>query len=153
MLAAASPRGIHFDPMVLLPALAMATKHLGLGGTATTSFNAPCGVARRFASIDFISKGRAEWNMVTSFNENEVQNFGLDTLADHATRYERVSEFVDVVTGLWVSGGPGAITRDKESGVYFDVSKMHFLRHEGEHFKVRWPHTMDRSPQVRLVIL
>lgn len=150
--AAASPRGIHFDPMVLLPALAMATKHLGLAATATTSFNDPYSVARRFASIDFISKGRAGWNMVTSFNENEAQNFGLDALADHATRYERASEFVDVVTGLWESWDKGAITRDKESGVYFDVSKMHFLQHKGKHFNVRGPLTMDRSPQVRPVI-
>ena len=150
--AAASPRGIHFDPMLLLPALAMVTKHLGLAATATTSFNDPFSVARRFASIDFISKGRAGWNMVTSFNENEAQNFGLDALADHATRYERASEFVDVVTGLWESWDEGAITRDKESGVYFDVAKMHFLQHEGKFFKVRGPLTMDRSPQVRPVI-
>ncbi len=151
--AAASPRGIHFDPMVLLPALAMVTKHLGLAGTATTSFNDPYSVARRFASIDFISKGRAGWNMVTSFNENEAQNFGLDALADHATRYERAGEFVDVVTGLWESWEKGAITRDKESGVYFDVAKMHFLQHKGKFFNVRGPLTMDRSPQVRPVIL
>ncbi|MFE3836112.1 LLM class flavin-dependent oxidoreductase [Pseudogemmobacter sonorensis] len=151
--AAASPRGIHFDPMVLLPALAMVTRHLGVAGTATTSFNDPYSVARRFASIDFISKGRAAWNMVTSFNENEAQNFGLDALADHATRYERAGEFVDVVTGLWESWEKGAITRDKESGVYFDVEKMHFLQHKGKYFNVRGPLTMDRSPQVRPVIL
>lgn len=151
--AAASPRGIHFDPMVLLPALAMVTKHLGVAGTATTSFNDPYSVARRFASIDFISKGRAAWNMVTSFNENEAQNFGLDALADHATRYERANEFVDVVTGLWESWEKGAVTRDKKSGVYFDVEKMGFLQHKGKFFNVRGPLTMDRSPQVRPVIL
>lgn len=150
--AAASPRGIHFDPMVLLPALAMVTKHLGLAATATTSFNDPYSVARRFSSIDFISKGRAGWNMVTSFNENEAQNFGLDALADHGTRYERASEFVDVVSGLWESWEKGAITRDKDSGIYFDVTKMHFLQHEGKYFRVRGPLTMDRSPQVRPVI-
>ncbi len=150
--AAASPRGIHFDSTMLLPALAMVTKHLGLAATASTTFNDPYSVARRFASIDFISHGRAGWNLVTSFNENEAQNFGLDELGAHATRYERAEEFVDVVTGLWESWEKGAITRDKKSGVYFDVSKMHFLQHEGKFFKVRGPLTMDRSPQVRLPI-
>lgn len=148
----ASPRAIHFDPTMLLPALAMATKHIGVVATASTTFNDPYNLARRFASIDFISKGRAGWNLVTSFNENEAQNFGLDAHVDHATRYERASEFFDVVAGLWESWEKGAMLRDKESGVYFDVSKMKFLQHEGKHFKVRGPLTMDRSPQVRPVI-
>ena len=98
---AANPRSIHFDPMMLLPALAMKTTHLGLAATSTTTFNEPYHVARRFASIDFISNGRAGWNLVTSFNESEAQNFGLDAHVQHAARYERASEFVDVVTGLW----------------------------------------------------
>lgn len=149
---AANPRSIHFDPMMLLPALAMVTKHLGLAATSTASFNEPFNVARRFASIDFISNGRAGWNLVTSFNESEAQNFGLDAHLGHAERYERASEFVDVVTGLWDSWEEGAITRDKEKGIYFDVNKMHFLRHEGKFFKVRGPLTMGRSPQGRPVI-
>lgn len=148
----ASPRGIHLDPMMLLPALAMATKHLGLAATSTTTFNDPYSLARRLSSIDFISNGRVGWNLVTSFNESEAQNFGLDAHVDHATRYERASEFIDVVNGLWQSWESGAVTRNKASGVYFDVSKMHFLRHEGRFFKVRGPLTMDRSPQVRPAI-
>ncbi|RMX04828.1 LLM class flavin-dependent oxidoreductase [Corticibacter populi] len=149
---AANPRSIHFDPMMLLPALAMATKHLGLAATSTASFNEPYNLARRFASIDFISNGRVGWNLVTSFNESEAQNFGLDAHLGHAERYERASEFIDVVTGLWDSWDEGAVIRDKESGVYFDVDKMHFLRHEGKFFKVRGPLTMGRSPQGRPVI-
>jgi FMN-dependent oxidoreductase (nitrilotriacetate monooxygenase family) len=149
---AASPRAIHFDPTMLLPALAMATKHIGVVATASTTFNEPYNLARRFSSVDFISKGRAGWNLVTSFNENEAQNFGLDHHVDHAARYERASEFFDVVAGLWEGWEKGAMTRDKESGVYFDVTKMNFLQHEGKHFKVRGPLTMDRSPQVRPVI-
>ena len=148
----ASPRGIHLDPMMLLPALAMATKNLGLAATATTTFNEPYNLARRLSSIDFISNGRAGWNLVTSFNEDEAQNFGLDAHVDHATRYERAGEFIDVVTGLWEGWEKGAVMRNKESGVYFDVTKMNFLRHEGKFFKVRGPLTMDRSPQVRPVI-
>lgn len=149
---AAHPRAIHFDPMMVLPALAMHTKYLGLAATSTATFNEPYNLARRFASIDFISNGRAGWNLVTSFNENEAQNFGLDAHVDHAARYERASEFIDVVTGLWDSWEAGAVLRDKESGVYFDPEKMHFLRHEGKFFKVRGPLTMGRSPQVRPVI-
>jgi FMN-dependent oxidoreductase (nitrilotriacetate monooxygenase family) len=149
---AAHPRGIHFDPMMLLPALAMTTQHLGLAATSTATFNEPYNVARRFASIDFISNGRAGWNLVTSFNENEAQNFGLDAHLEHGHRYERASEFIDVVTGLWDSWEPGAVTRDKATGKYFDVDKMRFLRHEGKFFKVRGPLPMGRSPQGRPVI-
>ncbi|MCB4770431.1 LLM class flavin-dependent oxidoreductase [Ancylobacter sp. Lp-2] len=150
---AAHPRAIHFDPMMLLPALAMHTTHLGLAATSTATFNEPYNVARRFASIDFISNGRAGWNLVTSFNENEAQNFGLDAHVEHGARYERASEFIDVVTGLWDSWEDGAVLRDKEKGVYFDVAKMHFLQHEGKFFRVRGPLTMGRSPQGRPVIL
>lgn len=149
---AAHPRAIHFDPTMLLPALAMKTKHLGLAATSTATYNEPYNVARKFSSIDFISDGRAGWNLVTSFNENEAQNFGLDKHVEHALRYERAGEFVDVVTGLWDSWEPGAVTRDKESGVYFDVAKVRFLQHEGRHFRVRGPLPMGRSPQVRPVI-
>jgi len=149
---AASPRGIHLDPSMLLPALAMVTKHLGLAATSTTTYNDPYSLARKFASIDFISNGRAGWNLVTSFNESEAQNFGLDSHVDHAMRYERAGEFIDVVNGLWDSWEKDAVVRDKKSGIYFDITKMHFLGHEGKFFKVRGPLTMDRSPQVRPVI-
>jgi FMN-dependent oxidoreductase (nitrilotriacetate monooxygenase family) len=130
----------------------MVTKHLGLAATSTTTYNDPYSLARKFASIDFISNGRAGWNLVTSFNESEAQNFGLDAHVDHSMRYERAGEFIDVVTGLWESWEQGAVTRDKKSGIYFDISKMHFLQHHGQFFKVRGPLTMDRSPQVRPVI-
>jgi N-acetyl-S-(2-succino)cysteine monooxygenase len=149
---AASPRGIHLDPSMLLPALAMVTRHLGLAATSTTTYNDPYSLARKFASIDFISKGRVGWNLVTSFNESEAQNFGLDAHVDHASRYERASEFIDVVNGLWESWETGAVIRDKKSGVYFDIAKMRFLQHKGKFFTVRGPLTMDRSPQVRPVI-
>lgn len=149
---AGNPRSIHFDPSMVLPALAMHTTHLGLAATSTATFNEPYNTARRFSSIDFISKGRAGWNLVTSFNEAEAQNFGLDAHVEHTARYARAEEFVDVVTGLWDSWDDDAIIRDKESGRYFDVDKMHFLSHKGEYFSVRGPLTMGRSPQGRPVI-
>lgn len=149
---ATNPRSIHFDPTMVLPALAMHTTHLGLAATSTATFNEPFNLARKFSSIDFISNGRAGWNLVTSFNEAEAQNYGLDAHVEHGLRYERANEFIDVVTGLWDSWEEGAITRDKESGVYFDVEKMHFLQHDGKFFKVRGPLPMGRSPQGRPVI-
>lgn len=149
---AANPRNIHFDPTMVLPALAMRTTHLGLAATATATFNDPFALARRFSTLDFVSNGRAGWNLVTSFNEDEAQNFGLEEHVAHADRYERAAEFIDVVTGLWDSWEPDAIGRDKESGVYFDVEKMHFLQHKGKHFSVRGPLPMGRSPQTRPVI-
>jgi FMN-dependent oxidoreductase (nitrilotriacetate monooxygenase family) len=149
---AANPRSIHFDPSMVLPALAMKTTHLGLAATATATFNDPFALARRFSTLDFVSNGRAGWNLVTSFNEDEAQNFGLDVHVEHDVRYERAEEFIDVVTGLWDSWEDGAIARDKESGIYFDTDKMHFLQHEGRFFKVRGPLPMGRSPQVRPVV-
>lgn len=149
---AANPRSVHFDPTMLLPALAMCTTHLGLAATSTTTFNDPFNLARRFSTLDHISGGRAGWNLVTSFNEDEAQNFGLDAHVQHAARYERASEFVDVVTGLWDGWDADAIVRDKASGTYFDVEKMRFLQHEGEHFRVRGPLTTGRSPQGRPVV-
>lgn len=137
----------YLDPMTLLPALAMATDRIGLAATATATYNEPFHIARKLASIDHISGGRAGWNLVTSQNENEAQNFGFDQHVDHALRYERAGEFVDVVTGLWDSWDEGAIIRDKENGTYFDVNKLHILGHEGRFFKVRGPLNIDRAPQ------
>ncbi|MFB9375981.1 LLM class flavin-dependent oxidoreductase [Kineococcus gynurae] len=149
---AANPRSIHLDPTVLLPALAMVTDRLGLAATSTTTFNDPYNLARRFATLDHVSRGRAGWNLVTSFNQEEAQNFGLDTHVEHGRRYRRAEEFVDVVTGLWDGWEPGAMLRDKEKGVYFDLDRMNFLRHQGEFFRVRGPLTTGRSPQGRPVI-
>lgn len=92
-----------FDPLTLLPALAMVTERIGLIATASTTYNEPYHVARKFASLDHISKGRAGWNLVTSGNPDEALNFGRDAHLDHATRYARAREFFEVVTGLWDS--------------------------------------------------
>lgn len=142
-----SPRAIHLEPMMLLPALAMVTKKLGLVATMSTTFNEPYNVARKFASLDHICNGRSGWNLVTSQNENEAQNFSLETHVEHSVRYERAGEFFDVVAGLWESWDEGAMIRDKESGIYFDLKKMHFLNHKGKFFRVRGPLHVDRAPQ------
>ena len=111
---------MRLEPLTLLAALAAVTTHLGLVSTATTTYNDPFNIARKFATIDHISKGRAGWNLVTSQNEDEAQNFGHDAHMDHALRYERAQEFYDVVTGLWDSWEDDAVIRDKASGRYID---------------------------------
>ena len=135
------------DPLTLLPALAMVTERIGLIATASTTYNEPFHVARKFASLDHISGGRAGWNLVTSGNPHEAMNFGLDEHVEHDTRYRRGREFFDVVTGLWDSWADDAFLRDKQSGLFFDPDKMHVLGHEGEFLKVRGPLNVARSPQ------
>ena len=108
-----------FDPLTLLPALAVTTKHIGLIATASTTYNEPYHIARKFASLDHISGGRAGWNLVTSANPDEAKNFGLDSHVAHAQRYQKAHEFYDVVTGLWDSWADDAFVRDVENGIYF----------------------------------
>ena len=136
-----------FDPLTLLPALAAVTEHIGLIATASTTYNEPYHVARKFASLDHISGGRAGWNLVTSANPQEAYNFGLDQHVEHGERYHRAREFFDVVTGLWDSWADDAFIRDVENGIYFEPSKMHVLDHKGEHLKVRGPLNIARPIQ------
>ncbi len=136
-----------FDPFILLPALAVVTEHLGLIATASTTYNEPYHVARKFASLDHLSGGRAGWNVVTSGNPDEAMNFGLEAHVEHATRYRRAREFYDVVTGLWDSWADDAFIRDVESGVFFDPGKLHVLNHQGEFLKVRGPLNVARPIQ------
>ncbi len=136
-----------FDPMTLLPALAAVTERIGLIATASTTYNAPYHVARKFASLDHISGGRAGWNLVTSSNPQEAWNFGLEEHVEHDERYRRAREFFDVVTGLWDSWADDAFLRDVENGVFFDPAKMHVLDHKGPHLSVRGPLNIARPIQ------
>jgi FMN-dependent oxidoreductase (nitrilotriacetate monooxygenase family) len=136
-----------FEPLTLLSALAPLTEHLGLIATASTTYNEPYHIARKFASLDHISGGRAGWNMVTSGNPSEAMNFGLDEHVDHAERYDRAREFHDVVTGLWDSWADDALLRDVASGLYVDPDKLHVLDHKGPHFSVQGPLNMARPVQ------
>ena len=136
-----------FDPLTLLPALAALTSRIGLIATASTSYNEPYHVARRFASLDHISAGRAGWNVVTSANPHEALNFGREQHLDHAERYKRAREFYQVVTGLWDSWADDAFIRDVEQGVYFDPARMHVLNHKGDDFAVRGPLNVARPIQ------
>ncbi|MFC0217429.1 LLM class flavin-dependent oxidoreductase [Pseudochelatococcus lubricantis] len=136
-----------FEPFTLLSALAGATQRLGLVATASTTFEHPFHLARRFASLDHISGGRAGWNIVTTSNPDAALNFGLDEHVAHADRYARAREFYDVVTGLWDSFADDAFIRDAESGIYFDPEKMHVLGHKGPSFSVRGPLHIARPVQ------
>jgi len=136
-----------FEPFTLLSALAGATERIGLVATASTTFDAPYHIARRFASLDHISGGRAGWNIVTTSNPDAALNFGLDAQVEHGERYDRAREFYDVVTGLWDSFADDAFIRDRESGLYFDPEKMRRIDHKGEHLSVRGPLNIARPPQ------
>lgn len=129
------------------------TSRIGLVTTASTTYNEPFHVARKFATLDLISGGRAGWNVVTSWSEAEAKNFNRDKHLEYDTRYERAAEFVEVVTGLWDSWEDGAFLYDKAGGRFFDESKMHVLDHRGKHFSVRGPLNVGEMPQGRPIIV
>ncbi|NQX68559.1 LLM class flavin-dependent oxidoreductase [Paenibacillus alba] len=141
-----------FEPLTILSALAAVTKRIGLVGTLTVSYSEPFTVARQFASLDHISKGRAGWNVVTSWLSGSANNYSKDEHPPHEKRYRIAQEHVDVVKGLWDSWEDDAFTRDKESGVFFDPSKLHTLGHKGEFFSVQGPLNIARSRQGQPVI-
>ncbi|NML95079.1 LLM class flavin-dependent oxidoreductase [Novosphingobium olei] len=136
-----------FEPFTLLSALAGVTERIGLVATASTTYDEPFHVARRFASLDHISGGRTGWNVVTTSNPDSSRNFGLETQPDHAARYHRAREFFDVVSGLWDSFADDAFVMDAASGIYFDPERMHALNHKGEHFSVSGPLNIARPVQ------
>ena len=140
------------EPLTLLSALAVSTRHLGLVGTLTTSYNSPYNVARRLASLDLISKGRAGWNVVTSGDAGTAGNYSRDEHYDYDTRYGRAAEHVQVVQGLWNSYEEDAFVRDRATGRFLDPAKLHSLNHKGEHFSVVGPLNIQRSPQGQPVI-
>jgi FMN-dependent oxidoreductase (nitrilotriacetate monooxygenase family) len=148
-----SSRAAYFEPITLLSALAAVTSHIGLTATATTTFNEPYNIARKYASLDHLSGGRAGWNLVTSANEAEAYNFGFDVHVAHADRYARAREFAEVVLGLWDSWEDDALLFDKVGGRFFDPGKLHMLRHEGERFRVRGPLNVPRTPQGRPIVV
>ena len=151
--AARSMKNAELEPTTLLSAIAACTQNIGLVATASTSYNEPFNVARRYASLDHISGGRAGWNVVTSWSEQEAWNFGRDQHFDYDTRYAMADEFVDVVAGLWDSWEPDAFLRDKQSGLFYDPEKLHILNHQGRFYRVRGPLNSARTPQGRPIIV
>ncbi|MFE4757667.1 LLM class flavin-dependent oxidoreductase [Streptomyces mirabilis] len=135
------------EPLTLLTALATATEHIGLIATASTSYNSPYNLARKFASLDIISGGRAGWNIVTTAGAEAARNFGLDAEPAHAERYARAAEFLDVSLKLWDSWEDDAIVADKAAGVWGDDAKIHPPRHQGTYFSIEGALNVPRSPQ------
>lgn len=141
------------EPLTLLSALAAVTEKIGLIATVSTTYNEPFHVARKFASLDHLSGGRAGWNLVTSANPAEAANFGDDPHAAHADRYARASEFIEVVNKLWDSWDDDAVLADQSSGHYADRRRIRDIAHRGERFSVQGPLNTPRSPQGRPLLV
>jgi FMN-dependent oxidoreductase (nitrilotriacetate monooxygenase family) len=141
------------EPVTLLSALSAVTRDIGLIGTVSASYSEPYNTARAFASLDYLSRGRAGWNVVTSGMNEEAMNFGRDANIDHAHRYERATEFLEIAKSLWDSWEDGAVLMDKKSGYFADPAKIHRIDHDGRHFKVRGPLNVPRPLQGHPVIV
>lgn len=137
----------YFEPVTLLTAMSMATQHIGLVATASTSYYEPYNIARLFGSLDHISGGRAGINIVTGGEAAASKNFSRDEHYDHDERYLRAAEFVEILKGLWDSWDDDAFVRDKAAGLFFDPKKVHYLNHKGNFFSVRGPLNLPRPPQ------
>ncbi|TSB47854.1 LLM class flavin-dependent oxidoreductase [Alkalicoccobacillus porphyridii] len=144
---------VRFEPLTLLGALSIATKSIGLAATATTTYNEPFHLARKFLSLDHLNKGRTGWNVVTSYYQGEANNFNQNDHMKHDERYVRADEFVEVVKKLWNSWETDALVRDKATGTYFDQKKLHAQHHEGRYFSVAGPLNTSRSKQGEPVII
>ncbi|MET4430375.1 LLM class flavin-dependent oxidoreductase [Mycolicibacterium sp. 624] len=135
------------EPFTLLTALSQHTSRIGLIATVSSTYNEPYNLARRLASVDHVSGGRAGWNIVTSAGADEAANFGLDDRPSHAARYERADEFLGVAKTLWDSWEVDAVVADKASGQYADPERIHAIDHVGSHFRVAGPLNVERPPQ------
>jgi len=146
-------RPVKLDLSIVLGLVAGATQHIGLGATYSTTYYSPFHVARTFATLDHLSSGRAAWNVVTSVNDSEAQNYGVEMHLGHDARYDRADEFLEATTGLWDTWADDALVLDRVGGTFADPSKVRELNHAGEYFRVRGPLTVPRSPQGRPVLL
>jgi len=146
-------RPVKLDLSIVLGTVAAATRHIGLGATYSTTYYAPFHVARTFATLDHLSGGRAAWNVVTSVNDSEAQNYGLKEVIGHDERYDRADEFLEATTGLWDTWEDDALVLDREAGYFADPGKVHELHYEGKWYSTRGPLTVPRTPQGRPVLL
>jgi FMN-dependent oxidoreductase (nitrilotriacetate monooxygenase family) len=146
-------RVVKLDLSIVLGVVAGATRSIGLGATYSTTYYSPFHVARTFATLDHLTDGRAAWNVVTSVNDSEAQNFGLDEHLGHDDRYDRADEFLEATTGLWDTWDDEALILDRANAVFADPDRVHELKFEGKWFRVRGPLTVPRSPQGRPVLL
>ncbi|MEM7096027.1 MAG: LLM class flavin-dependent oxidoreductase [Actinomycetota bacterium] len=146
-------RCVKLDPTVVLTAMAMATEHVGLGATYSTTYHEPFHIARLFSTLDHLTGGRAAWNVVTSVNDNEARNMGRAAGLDHDDRYDRADEFMEIVHGHWDTWDDDSLQLDREAGVFAPGDSVHRLDHVGEHFQSRGPFTVPRTPQGHPVVI
>ncbi|MEM8975106.1 MAG: LLM class flavin-dependent oxidoreductase [Pseudomonadota bacterium] len=144
---------LYLEPFTMLSAIAMETRRIGLIGTASTTHSEPYNVARMFSSLDYISRGRAAWNIVTSFSIPGAANFGSEGRLSHSDRYERADEFVDVARKLWDSWSDDAVIDDREAGLYYTSEKVNPIDHHGQYYDVAGPMNIPRPPQGRPVLV
>ena len=149
----AGVRAVKMDLISVMTVMGLATKHLGIGGTCSTTYYEPFHVARAFATLDLMLRGRAAWNVVTSLNNSEAANFGQDEILAHDLRYDRADEFMEIVLGQWGTWDDDAIVLDKENGVFADPAKVHPLTYQGKHLRSQGTFTVPRSPQGHPVII
>lgn len=152
-MIAGGVRAVKLDPSTILMAMGMATSRLGLGTTYSTTYYEPYHVARVFATLDLMLKGRVAWNIVTSLNSAEGANFGHESHMEHDARYDRADEFMDVVLGHWNTWEDDALILDKENNRFADPAKIHRLDHVGPYFRSRGPFSVPRSPQGHPVLI
>ena len=141
------------DPMMVLPLMARATKHLGIGTTLSTTFHQPYNLARMLASLDILSGGRVAWNIVTSTRNEEARNFGMEELPQKDLRYDMADEVVEACCALWECWEEDSMVMDRERGIMVDGSKVHYADYVGKWYKTRGPLTMPRSPQGRPILM
>ena len=146
-------RPVKLDLSIVLGLIAGVTQHIGLGATYSTTYYSPFHVARTFATLDHLTGGRAAWNVVTSINDSEAQNYGVEHHLGHDERYDRADEFLEATIGLWDTWEDDALILDREACEFADPDKVHELGHKGEWFSTRGPLTVPRTPQGRPVLL
>ena len=146
-------RAVKLDLIPVVMAMTLATRRLGLSATYSTTYHAPFHIARLFATIDHLAAGRAAWNVVTSLNDSEAQNFGVDAHEDHDTRYDQADEAMEIITGLWDAWADDALVLDKTNGVFANPERVRRLDYEGRWFRSRGPLTVPRAPQGFPVIM
>ena len=146
-------RCVKLDPTAVLMAMGMATRHVGLGATYSTTYHQPFHVARVFATLDHLTGGRAAWNVVTSVNDNEARNMGMTQGLDHDRRYDQADEFMEVVHGHWDTWDDDALVLDRDSRLFARGDRVHRLDHQGQHYDSRGPFTVPRTPQGHPVVI
>jgi len=144
---------VRFEPTTLVASLSAVTEKIGFVATASTTYNEPFHIARKFSSLDHLNGGRSAWNIVTSYYQTEANNFNQSAHLEHSNRYDKATEFVEVVKGLWDSWEEDALVRDKKSGVFFNTEKLHTLDHKGKYYSVKGPLNSSRSPQGRPILV